>query len=65
MSRLRITLQRSVIGTTQRQRATARALGLTRPHRTVVRPDTPSVRGMIQRIGHLVAVEEIQNGDED
>jgi large subunit ribosomal protein L30 len=64
MSRLRITLCRSVIGRPQDQRDTASVLGLTRIHRTVVRPDTPAVRGMIERIGHLVSVEAVEEGEE-
>jgi large subunit ribosomal protein L30 len=59
MSRLRITLRRSTIGHKQDQKDTARALGLTRLNRTVVRPDNPAVRGMVQKLRHLVAVEEI------
>jgi large subunit ribosomal protein L30 len=65
MSRLRITLQRSVIGHARDQKDTARALGLTRPRRTVVRPDSPAIRGMIEKISHLVVVEQIdEKGDE-
>ena len=57
---LRITLRRSVIGHPRSQKQTARALGLTRLGRTVVRPDNPAVRGMIRAIQHLVSVEEIE-----
>lgn len=63
MSRLRITLQQSTIGAPKRQKETARILGLSRPRRTVIRPDTPAVRGMVERIGHLVTVEEIEDGE--
>lgn len=59
MSRLRITLRRSVIGHPKDQKDTARVLGLTRINRTVVRPDTPSVRGMVRKLQHLLAVEEV------
>ena len=65
MTRLRITLQRSVIGRPQDQKDTARALGLTRPRRTVVRPDNPAVRGMIGKLRHLVSVEEIEREDDE
>jgi len=58
MTRLRVTLRRSLIGHPKDQRETARALGLTKVNRTVVRPDTPPVRGMINKISHLVRVEE-------
>jgi large subunit ribosomal protein L30 len=56
--RLRITLVRSPIGYDKRQKATVRALGLRRMHQTVEQSDTPAVRGMLARIGHLVQVEE-------
>jgi large subunit ribosomal protein L30 len=59
MSRLRITLKRSVIGHPADQKQTARILGLTRINRAVVRPDTPAVRGMAGKLSHLVAIEEI------
>jgi large subunit ribosomal protein L30 len=60
MSGLRVTLRRSLIGHPKDQRDTARALGLTRVNRTVVRPDNPAVRGMIAKIGHLVRVEAVE-----
>ena len=55
---LRITLVRSVIGYPQRQKETARVLGLRRLHQTVEHLDTPALRGMIAKISHLVEVEE-------
>lgn len=55
---IRVTLVRSPIGYTKDQRATARALGLRRMHQTVEHQDTPTLRGMIQKIVHLVQVEE-------
>jgi len=55
---LRVTLVRSPIGYTKDQRATARALGLRRLHQTVEHKDNPTLRGMIQKIIHLVQVEE-------
>jgi large subunit ribosomal protein L30 len=58
MSRLRVTLRRSLIGHPKDQRETARALGLTKVNRTVVRPDNPAIRGMVAKISHLVRVEE-------
>ncbi len=63
MSKLRITLARSVIGHPKDQKETARALGLTKLNRTVVRPDSPMVRGMVEKIRHLVRAEEI--GDDE
>lgn len=64
MSRLRITLRRSVIGQKQDQKDTARMLGLTKLNKVVVRPDNPAIRGMVNKLRHLVTVEEM-GGDED
>jgi large subunit ribosomal protein L30 len=55
---LRITLVRSPIGYPQRQKATVRALGLRRMHQTVEHEDVPQIRGMVNKISHLVQVEE-------
>jgi len=55
---IRITLVRSPIGYTKDQRATARALGLRRMNQTVEHKDNPALRGMVQKIIHLVHVEE-------
>jgi large subunit ribosomal protein L30 len=57
---LRITLVRSPLGNTERHKATVRALGLRRLHQTVEQADTPSVRGMLARVAHLVTVEEAE-----
>jgi large subunit ribosomal protein L30 len=53
-----VTLVRSPIGYTKDQKATALALGLRRMHQTIEHRDTPSLRGMINKISHLVQVEE-------
>lgn len=55
---LRITQVRSAVGTKPKQRGTLRALGLRRIDHTVEHPDRPEVRGMIERVSHLVRVEE-------
>jgi len=55
---IRVTLVRSPIGYTKDQKATAKALGLKRLHQTVEHKDNASLRGMIQKIIHLVQVEE-------
>lgn len=60
MSRLKVTLRKSSIGYPQDQRGTLRALGLKKMHQTVEHDDNPSVRGMVQKVTHLVAVEEIK-----
>ena len=64
MTRLRITLKRSVIGHPKDQKSTARMLGLTRVNRTVVRTDNPALRGMLGKLSHLISVEEIDEEDE-
>ncbi len=60
MTTLRVTLRRSLIGRTPRQRATVRALGLRRIRHTVEHPDRPEIRGMIAKVPHLVEVEEVE-----
>lgn len=58
MANLKITLRRSTIGQKPKARSTAHSLGLRKIRQSTVRPDTPDVRGMINRIAHLVDVEE-------
>ncbi len=55
---LAITLRRSGIGGPQRQRQTLRGLGLRRIGHTVLRNDSPSLRGMVERVYHLIEVKE-------
>jgi large subunit ribosomal protein L30 len=57
---IKITLVRSAIGLEKSQGETARALGLRKLHQSVVKPDIPSVRGMVWKIRHLVEVEEVE-----
>lgn len=56
--KLKITLKRSLIGAAPRQRGTVRALGLRKVNDTIEREDTPHIRGMIDRVSHMVQVEE-------
>ncbi|OKY74808.1 MAG: 50S ribosomal protein L30 [Desulfobulbaceae bacterium DB1] len=56
---LKITLKKSVIGSTEKVRATVIGLGLTKTNKSIVRKDTPEIRGMISKVQHLVVVEEI------
>jgi large subunit ribosomal protein L30 len=58
-SRIRVTLVRSPIGLEKSQRLTAEALGLRRLHRSRVHHNNPQTRGMIRKIAHLVAIEEV------
>lgn len=56
---LKITLKKSVIGSPKKIRATATGLGLTKTSKTIMRKDTPELRGMIHKIQHLIEVEEL------
>jgi large subunit ribosomal protein L30 len=55
---VRVTLVRSPIGYTKDQKKTVLALGLRRMHQTVEHTDNPALRGMIQKVIHLVQIEE-------
>ncbi len=52
------TLVKSGIGSTKKIRATLTGLGLTKMNKTMTRKDTPELRGMLQKVGHLVRIEE-------
>lgn len=55
---LQVTLVKSAIGYSKRQKSTVQALGLRKLGQTVEHRDTPVVRGMINRVSHLIKVEE-------
>ena len=55
---IKITLKKSPIGHSERHRKVIKGLGLTKVNKTVVRKDTPEIRGMINKVIHMVAVEE-------
>ena len=56
--KIKVTLVKGVIGTTQDHRATVRGLGLRRIRHTVELEDTPAVRGMINKVAYLLKCEE-------
>ena len=58
MAKLRITLVKSAIGYRKDQKDTVRALGLRRIRHTVEKEDTASIRGMVQKVRHLLELEE-------
>ncbi len=58
MAKLKITLVRSLIGRPEDQRVTVRTMGLTKSNRSVMHEDTPQIRGMINKVSHLLKVEE-------
>lgn len=57
--KLRITLRKSIVSTTQQARGTVRALGLRRIGQTVEHPDTPAIRGMTRAVAYLLQTEEL------
>jgi large subunit ribosomal protein L30 len=59
VSQLKITQIRGTIGTLRNQRETLRSLGLRRIRHSVLKEDTPQVRGMIATVRHLVTVEDV------
>ncbi|MEO8424138.1 MAG: 50S ribosomal protein L30 [Actinomycetota bacterium] len=59
MSKLKVTQRRSVIDRPKDQKSTVRRLGLHRINDSVIKEDTPSVRGMVAKVQHLVEVEEV------
>ena len=59
MQKLKITLKKSLIGSTEVQRANAAGLGLKRPNQERILDNTPAIRGMVRKVLHLVEVEEL------
>jgi len=58
--KLRVTYVRSAIGRNFRQKRTVQALGLRRLGDVVEHDDTPAIRGMVEKVSHLVEVEEVK-----
>ena len=58
---VKITLRKSIIGKPEKHRRTVQSLGLRKLNRAVILKDTPWARGMIQKVSHLLEVEEIVN----
>ena len=61
MSPLKVTQVRSVIDRPRDQKDTVRRLGLHRINDTVIKDDRPEIRGMIEKVRHLVSVEEVES----
>jgi large subunit ribosomal protein L30 len=61
MTKIKITQTRSIIDRPKNQKATIEALGLGRPNWVKVHNDTPQIRGMVQKVIHLVKVEELKD----
>ncbi|WP_199434412.1 50S ribosomal protein L30 [Qaidamihabitans albus] len=60
MAQLKVTQIKSTIGTKQNHRDSLRTLGLRKIRQSVVREDTPQVRGLVHTVRHLVTVEEVK-----
>lgn len=58
--KLVVTYRKSAIGYNKTQKGTIRALGLRRLNQTVEHEDTPIIRGMLNRVRHLIDVEEVE-----
>jgi len=56
---LQITLKRSLIGRPETQRIVVKTLGLRKVNQTVVHNDNPAIRGMVEKVNHLLEVTEI------
>lgn len=59
--KIKVTQTKSVIDRPKDQKLTIEALGLGRPNYTKVHNDTPQIRGMVNKVSHLVKVEEIKD----
>ena len=59
MAKLKVTQVKSSIGSTQRQKLTLAALGLKKLNRPIVHEATPQIVGMINKMRHLISVEEV------
>ena len=57
MAELKVTLTKSPIGAKPKHKATVKALGLTKMHKTVTHKDNAAIRGMLSHVRHLVTVE--------
>lgn len=57
--KIKITQTKSIIDQLEAAKRTIKALGLGRPHKSVVKKDTPQIRGMINRVRHMVKVEDV------
>ncbi len=61
MSKLRITYKKSAIGYRKDQKNTILSLGLRKLNQVVIKEDSPTVRGMVFKVQHLVTVEEVSD----
>ena len=62
IGKIRVTLVKSMIGRPEKHRKVLRGMGLTKLNKTVELVDTPSIRGMINKVSHMVKTEEKSDG---
>lgn len=60
MGKIKITLNKSIIGRNQNQRNIVKALGLKKTNSSVIKEDSPQIRGMIEAIDFMLSVEEME-----
>ena len=60
LKKIKITQVKSIIEQLENAKRTIKALGLGRPNYSVIKKDTPQIRGMIFKVRHLVKVEEVK-----
>jgi large subunit ribosomal protein L30 len=59
MKKYKITQVKSLIGATERQRRTMQALGIKKMHQTIEKEATPQIEGMVEKLRHLIKIEEV------
>ncbi|RKD91192.1 50S ribosomal protein L30 [Mangrovibacterium diazotrophicum] len=59
MAKIKVTLVKSIIGSEKSQKATVEALGIKKLNHSVEHEATPAIMGMVNKVKHLVKVEEI------
>jgi large subunit ribosomal protein L30 len=60
--KIKVIQRKSAIGRSQRQRDTLRGLGLNKLHKERILEDTPAIRGMINKVNHLIEWSVVENG---
>jgi len=61
--KLKITLKKSVIGRPSKQRDILKGMGLMKINKVVTLKDSPEIRGMVNKVSHLVLCEEVEGGE--
>ena len=59
MTKIKVTLERSALHRIPEQRKVVKAVGLGRVHSSSILPNNASIRGAIEKVAHLVSVEEV------